>query len=115
MTQEEKIQDINARIASTSLTYPIFDMTSVDANAFSLMRHWQKAARKAGWSKEDIDTVLEECRSGDYDNLVSVLSDFSIPEEAEDDDEEEQEDEPNYGSNLYDDDDDHFIRTRYNS
>lgn len=108
MTQQEKIQDLNARIASASLMYPIFDLTSVDGNAFSLMGHWQKAAKKAKWSQEDIDTVLEECKSDDYDYLVSTLSDFSIPEEAEEDNDID------YGPNLYDDEDDSSIRTRYN-
>ena len=49
------------------------DLTSIDGNAFSLMGHFQKQARKEGWTKEEIDAVLTECRTGDYDPLVSTL------------------------------------------
>lgn len=117
MSYSENFEGIINKFASHELTIPIFDLTSVDANAFNLIGHWQKAAKKAGWSKEDIDIVLEECRSGDYDNLVCVLLDVSTTETPDDDDEydEDEEDEPNYGSNDYDDEDDRFIRTRYNS
>lgn len=114
MAYSEKFEGVISKFASHELTIPVFDLTSVDANAFSLMGHWQKAARRAGWPKEDIDIVLEECRNGDYDNLVCALMDVSTTETPEEDDEDE-EDEPNYGANLYDDEDDHFIRTRYNS
>ena len=50
------------------------DLTSIDGNAFSLMGHFQKQARREGWTKEEIDEVLDECRSGDYDHLVATLS-----------------------------------------
>ncbi len=54
-----------------------FDLTSVDGNAFSLMGHWQRAARKASFTKEEIDAVMKECTSGDYDNLVATLFEYS--------------------------------------
>lgn len=60
-----------------------FDLTSVDGNAFSLMGHWQRAARKAGFTKEEIDAVIKECTSGDYDNLVATLMDYSETEEED--------------------------------
>lgn len=95
MTYSEKFEGIINKFASHELTIPIFDLTSVDSNAFSLMGHWQKAARRAGWSKEDIDIVLEECRSGDYDDLVCVLMDVSTTGRDQDDfEEEEQEEDP---------------------
>ena len=49
------------------------DLTSVDGNAFALMGAFSKAAKNAGWSKADIDEVLKECQSGDYDHLVQTL------------------------------------------
>jgi hypothetical protein len=52
---------------------PKFDLTSVDGNAFSLMGGWQRAARKAGWTPEEIEKVIKECKSGDYDHLVQTL------------------------------------------
>ena len=55
------------------------DLTSIDGNAFSLMGHFQKQARREGWTKEEIDKVLKECRSGDYDNLVATLTQYCEP------------------------------------
>ena len=49
------------------------DLTSIDGNAFSLMGHFKKQAQREGWTKEEIDLVLTECRSGDYDHLVVTL------------------------------------------
>ena len=50
------------------------DLTSINGNAFSLMRAFQNQAKKENWTKEEIDEVLDECRSGDYDHLVATLS-----------------------------------------
>lgn len=49
------------------------DLTEVDGNAFSLMGAFSKAARRQGWAKEEIDKVLSECTSGDYDHLLQTL------------------------------------------
>ena len=49
------------------------DLTEVDGNAFSLMGAFSKAARRQGWVKEEIDKVLSECTSGDYDHLLQTL------------------------------------------
>lgn len=101
---EELVKNISPK---GELKPVVFDLTSVDANAFSLMGQWQKVARKAGWSNENIKVVLDECTSGDYDHLVCTLIEVS----ADEPDEDEDEDEPNYGS-LMDDEDDYFTRNR---
>jgi hypothetical protein len=49
-------------------------LIGVDANAFSLMGAFQCQARKEGWSKKEIDTVINEATSGDYDHLLRTLS-----------------------------------------
>lgn len=49
------------------------ELVGLDGNAFSLMGAFSKAARRQGTPKEEIDLVLEECMSGDYDNLLRVL------------------------------------------
>jgi len=51
------------------------NLVGLDGNAFVLMGAFQQAARKQGWTKEEIDEVLEECRSGNYDHLVQTLID----------------------------------------
>lgn len=106
MAYSEKFQSIVAHIGPGFLNPVIFDLTSVDGNAFSLMGHWQKAARKAGWPKDEIDIVLEECKSGDYDHLVATLLEVSASEEPEEDE--------SCGMGLHDEDDDSFIRKHFN-
>lgn len=50
-------------------------LVGIDGNAFSLMGAFSRQARKEGWTKEEIDTVLKDAMSGDYDHLLCVLSD----------------------------------------
>jgi hypothetical protein len=45
----------------------------VDSNSFSLLAYFSKQAKKQGWSLDEINTVLNSARSGDYQNLISVL------------------------------------------
>ena len=33
----------------------------------------QRAAKKAGWSREKIDEVMKEAQSGDYDHLLQTM------------------------------------------
>lgn len=49
------------------------DLTGINGNAFALMAAFQKAARDQGIPKEEIDAVLNDCRSSDYDHLLQVL------------------------------------------
>lgn len=51
-----------------------FPMVGQDGNAFFLLGAWRKAARKQGWSSEDIDKVVNEAMSGDYNHLISTLA-----------------------------------------
>lgn len=115
MAYSESFQTILNRINPNDLKPVVFNMTSVDSNAFSLMGHWQKAARKAGWLSEDISIVLEECRSGDYNDLVCTLMEVSASESDEDEDEDYDPYSSRRGGNLYDDEDDSFIRKHLNS
>ena len=48
-------------------------LVGVDGNAFALMGHFNKLARRQGFSKEWINSVLDEARSGDYDHLLQTL------------------------------------------
>lgn len=52
-------------------------LVGVDGNAFSIMGHFKRNARRNGWSKEEIDFVLEEAKSDSYDHLVGVISRFT--------------------------------------
>lgn len=49
------------------------ELMGLDGNAYSLMGAFSRAARRQKTPKEEIDAVLKECMSGDYDNLLQVL------------------------------------------
>ncbi len=53
------------------------NLVGLDGNAFSLMGSFQKNARRQGWTKEEIDFVIQKCMSGDYNNLLSTLMDYT--------------------------------------
>lgn len=48
-------------------------LSGTDGNAFALMGRATAAARRAGVSQDDIDTVMNEAMSGDYDHLLATL------------------------------------------
>jgi hypothetical protein len=49
------------------------NLVGLDGNAFSLMGAFSRNARRQGWTKQEIDSVIEKCMSGDYNNLLRVL------------------------------------------
>ena len=53
-------------------------LVGIDGNAYSIMGHWQRAARKAGWTQPEIDEVLNEARSSDYDHLLITIIENSV-------------------------------------
>lgn len=60
-------------------------LVGLDGNAFALMGAFQRAARRQGWTPEEIKPVLDDCMSGDYDHLLNVLMDNTeSDEDAED-------------------------------
>lgn len=50
-------------------------LAGLDGNAFALMGAFSRNASRQGWTTAEIDTVLKECRSGDYDHLLCTLMD----------------------------------------
>lgn len=69
------------------------DLVGLNSNAFYLMGAFSKAARRQGWSSEEIDLVLDECRSSDYDHLLQTLICHTMPTASNDEDEDNLEDE----------------------
>lgn len=53
--------------------YVKLQLWGLDSNAFSLMGAFRSQARKEKWSEEDINKVLTEARSSNYDHLVATL------------------------------------------
>jgi hypothetical protein len=69
-------------------------LVGLDGNAFSVMGAFQRQARKEKWTKEEIDAVLQEAMSSDYNHLLATIANHChSPVEDEldyfDDDEED--------------------------
>ena len=52
---------------------PVIDLTGPEGNAFCLMGYAKKFARQLNL---DGDKVIEEMKSGDYENLVKVFDSY---------------------------------------
>ena len=57
-----------------------YTLVGQNSNAYNLLGGWADAATKNGWNKEDVDKVIEQATSGDYENLLRVLATHSTPE-----------------------------------
>tara|TARA_R110002110_G_scaffold357346_1_gene566730 strand:- start:136 stop:387 length:252 start_codon:yes stop_codon:yes gene_type:complete len=49
------------------------ELVGLDGNAFALMGAWKKTAQRAGRTPEEINAVIDDCTSGDYNHLLGVL------------------------------------------
>jgi len=49
------------------------DLTGADGNAFALLAHAKRIGYLMGLSEEEVEAVLKEMRSGDYENLIKVF------------------------------------------
>jgi hypothetical protein len=58
--------------------YPDIEVELVgqDGNAFAILGAVQKALKRNGVPKEEIDQFFKEATSGDYDNLLRVAMDW---------------------------------------
>lgn len=52
------------------------DLVGVDGNAYIIMAQFKRQATKEGWSKDEIDLVLQEAQSKDYNHLLSTILDY---------------------------------------
>jgi hypothetical protein len=51
---------------------PKLKLVGKDGNAFNILGLARKAARNAGWTKEEIDAFMKEATSGDYNDLLAA-------------------------------------------
>ena len=55
-----------------------FDIANSDGNAFALIGGWKRAARREGWSEEEIDAVYQEADPDiDFYRHIDILNLFS--------------------------------------
>ncbi len=64
------------------------ELVGLDGNAFNLMGAFKRQARIEKWTTEEIDEVLKECMSGDYNHLLATLIQYcKSPDDYDDDNE----------------------------
>lgn len=51
----------------------VIDRSGPQGNAFYMLGVAQQLMREKGFSSEDAQSILDEMKSGDYDNLCSVF------------------------------------------
>ncbi len=50
------------------------NLVGLDGNAFVVLGAFRRQARKERWTDNEIDMVLDAAQSGDYENLLNVIS-----------------------------------------
>lgn len=53
----------------------VIDLTGPEGNAFVLLDYAKRYAKELSYSKEQVDALIKEMQSGDYENLVKVFDD----------------------------------------
>jgi len=49
------------------------DLTGPEGNAFVLMGYSKRLGKQLGFSKEEIEKILADMKSGDYEHLLEVF------------------------------------------
>ena len=57
------------------------NLIGVNGNAFMIMGVFQRQAKREGWTQEEIDTVLKEAKSGDYNHLLATIENHCEPKD----------------------------------
>jgi len=55
---------------------PKIKLTGTDGNAFSILGIARRAAKSAGWTSIQIEDMMKEAMSGDYNNLIGTVSKY---------------------------------------
>lgn len=49
-------------------------LVGLDGNAFSILGAFNRAAKREGWTKQEIDAVTKDATSKDYDHLLATIA-----------------------------------------
>ena len=55
------------------------NLVGVNGNAFMIMGVFRKHAKKEGWTPEEIEDVMAEATSGDYNHLLATIENHCEP------------------------------------
>lgn len=51
----------------------VIDLTGPEGNAFVLMGYAKRYAKQLGYNEEEVDSLMKEMKSGDYETLINVF------------------------------------------
>lgn len=57
------------------------DLIGKDGNAFMIMGLFGSQAKKEGWTKDEIDAVIKEAKSKDYNHLLVTIENHCEPKD----------------------------------
>jgi hypothetical protein len=55
------------------------DLVGVNGNAFMIMGVFKRQAKKEGWTAKEIEAVLKEAKSKDYNYLLGTIENHCEP------------------------------------
>jgi len=55
------------------------NLIGVNGNAYAIMGAFQRQARKEDWTSEEIEAILKEAKSGDYNHLLATIENHCEP------------------------------------
>ncbi|WP_439131436.1 hypothetical protein [Polaribacter sp.] len=59
------------------------DLIGVNGNAFVIMGVFRRQARKEWWTQQEINLVIEEAKSSDYNYLLATIENHCEPKDDE--------------------------------
>jgi hypothetical protein len=62
------------------------NLIGVNGNAYMIMGVFRRQAKREGWSQEEIELVLTEAKSGDYNHLLATIENHCEPKDENYDD-----------------------------
>lgn len=65
------------------------ELTTIDSNIFAIFGAFSRQARREKWTQQEIDTVLEEAKSGDYNYAIATICEYCDPEDNSNSENEE--------------------------
>lgn len=51
-------------------------LIGINGNAFAILGAFTRQAKRDGWTQEEIEAVMDEARSSDYNHLLSTIAGF---------------------------------------
>ena len=60
-------------MSSPNMKKITLELEGLEGNAFALLATFSTQAKREGWSRADIDAVINEAQEGDYEHLLQTL------------------------------------------